>query len=173
MVRRELSRSRGETQEQRNIVSLVQAVRLLAQSLDHAVVVTDGALNAPGPIVLYVNPAFERMTGYAVCEMVGQSPRILQGAGTSLAARKALARSLRTLKPYETTLVNYRKSGEAYLCSIQLYPVSDDAGRLINAIAIEREVARGPGRPRTARPAPDGPAPDRNRAVDFSRKPSA
>lgn len=142
-------------------MSLVQAVRLMAQSLDHAVVVTDGALNAPGPIVLYVNPAFERMTGYAAGEMVGQSPRILQGVGTSLAARKALARSLRTLEPYETTLVNYRKCGEAYLCRIQVYPVSDDSGRLINAIAIEREVERGPGRPRAARPPPDGLAPVR------------
>lgn len=154
-------------------MSLVQAVRLMAESLEHAVVVTDGALNAPGPIVLYVNPAFERMTGYAACEMVGQSPRILQGAGTSLAARKALARSLRTLEPHETTLVNYRKSGEAYLCRIQVYPVSDDSGRLINAIAIEREVERGPGRPRAARFAPDGLAPVRTRAVEVSRKPSA
>ena len=146
-------------------MSLVQAVRLMAESLDHAVVVTDGAHHAPGPIVLYVNPAFERMTGYAAGEMVGQSPRILQGAGTSLAARKALARSLRTLEPHETTLVNYRKNGEAYFCRIQVYPVSDDSGRLINAIAIEQEVERGPGRPRAARPAPARLAPVHMRAV--------
>ncbi|MBR7619073.1 PAS domain-containing protein [Phenylobacterium sp. 20VBR1] len=132
-------------------MSLVAAVRLMAETLDHAVVVTDGALDAPGPIVLYVNPAFERMTGYTSQEMVGRSPRILQGAGTSLAARKALARSLRVPQPHETTLVNYRKCGEAYRCHIQVYPVTDESGRLINAIAIEQEVKRGPGRPRAAR----------------------
>jgi len=120
----------------------------MSQGLDLAVVVTDGALAAPGPSILYVNPSFERMTGYDAQELIGRSPRILQGAGTSLAARKTIARALRTLQPHETTLVNYRKCGEAYRCHIQIYPVSDRAGRLIYAIAIEREVKRAPGRPR-------------------------
>ena len=141
-------------------MSLVLAVRLMAEALDIAVVVTDGGLAPPGPIVLYVNPAFERMTGYAAQDMIGRSPRILQGSGTSLAARKALARSLRALQPHETTLINYRKCGEAYRCHIKVYPVCDDAGRLINAIAIEREVKRGPGRPRGGSHRPGGPGPN-------------
>jgi PAS domain S-box-containing protein len=128
-------------------VSLIEAIQVLAEEHPLAVVVTDGELSEPGPRILYVNRAFERMTGYTAEEVLGRSPRMLQGERTSLAARKALRRALRAAEPHTTTLVNYRKSGEPYHCQIAVYPVCDPAGRLINAIAIEREVKRGPGRP--------------------------
>jgi PAS domain S-box-containing protein len=128
-------------------MSLIEAVGILADGFPLAVVVTDGELTEPGPRVLYVNAAFERMTGYCANEVLGRNPRMLQGEKTSVAARKALARALRSAQPHKTTLVNYRKNGEAYHCQIEVFPVCDGAGRLVNAIAIEREVKRGPGRP--------------------------
>lgn len=128
-------------------MSLVDAVRILAEDFPLAVVITDGELSEPGPRVLYVNGAFERMTGYGAAEVVGRNPRMLQGPATGLAPRKALARALRAAQPHKTSLVNYRKNGEAYHCQIEVFPVCDSAGRLVNAIAIEREVKRGPGRP--------------------------
>lgn len=128
-------------------MSLIKAIRMLADNHPLAVVVTDDELAKPGPRVLYVNSAFEQMTGYTATEVLGQNPRLLQGEKTSLAARKALARALRLAEPHKTTLVNYRKNGEAYLCQIEVFPVCDPEGRVVNAIAIEREVARRPGRP--------------------------
>lgn len=116
-----------------------------------AVVVTDGALAPPGPTILYVNPAFEQMTGYDGAELVGANPRLMQGPRTSLAARKAMARALRAGERHTTVIVNYRKSGEPYHCEIDLFPIVSASGELVNVVALEREVDRGPGR-RPARP---------------------
>jgi PAS domain S-box-containing protein len=132
---------------------LRQLIAALADDLDIGVVLTDGMLSPPGPHILYVNSTFERMTGYDRSEILGKNPRIFQGPGTSLAARKRLARALRDGERHSTTMVNYRKSGEAYLCAIDVFPIVTPQGEVINAIALEREVERRPGRHPTFRPA--------------------
>jgi PAS domain S-box-containing protein len=132
---------------------LRELLSALADNLDIGVVLTDGQLSSPGPHILYVNSTFERMTGFDRSEILGKNPRIFQGPGTSLAARKRLARALRNGERHSTTLVNYRKSGEAYLCAIDVFPIVTPQGELINAIALEREVERRPGRHPSFRPA--------------------
>ena len=113
---------------------------------------TDGLLGPPGPHILYVNTTFERRTGFNRDEIVGKDPRIFQGRGPSLAARKLMARALRAGERRATTLVNYRKSGEAYLCSIEVFPILDPDGVLVNVVALEREVERRPRRHPAYRP---------------------
>ena len=124
-------------------------IALAGHDPEVAIVLTDGDLKPPGPRVLYVNPAFERMTGYAAGEVLGGDLRILQGEGTSVAARKQLAKALRQGRRHRTTLTNYRKSGETYLCEIEVFPVLAPDGELIYAVALEREIERRPGRPRS------------------------
>lgn len=123
----------------------------LSAGSDVAIVVTDGALAEPGPTILYVNPAFERMTGYDASELLGATPRLMQGPRTSLAARKAIAKALRAGQRHTTVMVNYRKSGEPYHCEIDLFPIVSASGELVNVVALEREMDRRPGR-RPARP---------------------
>ncbi|WP_158624746.1 PAS domain-containing protein [Caulobacter sp. 602-1] len=118
----------------------------LAVDSETAVVVTDGELSHPGPTILYVNGAFERMTGYLSSELLGKTPRLLQGERTSLATRRALARALRKGQRTKVALINYRKSGEAYRCEVEVFPILDRDGVLVNAVALEREVRRRPGR---------------------------
>ena len=118
---------------------------LMAES-ETAVLVTEGNLSHPGPTILYANAAFERMTGYPSAELVGQSPRMLQGEKTSLAARKTMARALRQGRHQKVAVINYRRSGEPYRCEIEIFPITDEHGNLLRAVALEREVRRGPGR---------------------------
>lgn len=59
-----------------------------------AVVVTDGHLDPPGPEIVYVNPAFCRMTGYAQSELIGRTPRMLQGVRTERSVLSDLRASL-------------------------------------------------------------------------------
>src|SRR4051812_15131699 len=103
------------------LMALIDVVEALSKEAPVAVVVTDGALIPPGPTILFVNPAFEAMTGFSREEILGANPRVLQGPRTSLAARKAIARALRRGERHKTTLINYRKSGEAYRCEIELF----------------------------------------------------
>src|ERR1700742_2031399 len=108
--------------------SLIEA---LAAASDTSVVLTDGALEPPGPRVLYVNAAFERMTGYKAKEVIGRNPRFLQGPGTSVATRKRRARALRDGVRCKVVILNYRKSGEPYRCAIDLYPIPTPDGGLL------------------------------------------
>lgn len=121
-------------------------IAALTSESQTAVVITDGELSFPGPTILYVNGAFERMTGYVSAELVGRSPRLLQGEKTSLATRRALARALREGQRKSVVLINYRKSGEPYRCVVEVFPILDKEGALVNAVALEREVPRRPGR---------------------------
>lgn len=127
-------------------MGLEDLVAALAVDSETAVVVTDGELSHPGPTILYVNGAFERMTGYLSSELLGKTPRLLQGERTSLATRRALARALRKGQRTKVALINYRKSGEAYRCEVEVFPILDRDGVLVNAVALEREVRRRPGR---------------------------
>ncbi|OYW28872.1 MAG: hypothetical protein B7Z44_06705 [Caulobacter sp. 12-67-6] len=132
-------------------MSLGDLMAHLGAGSDVAIVVTDGTLAAPGPTILYANAAFEKMTGYGSAELLGASPRLMQGPRTSLAARKAIAKALRAGQRHTTVMVNYRKSGEPYHCEIDLFPIVSASGELVNVVALEREVDRRPGRP-PARP---------------------
>lgn len=128
-------------------MTVVELVRLFAESLDVAVLVTDGALDRPGPTILYANPAFSRMSGYAPSNLLGRSPRLLQGEGTNKQVTRLLTRALRTEKRFHGVLENYRWGGEAYLCEIDVRPISDTNGLPLGFIAFEREVVRRRGRP--------------------------
>lgn len=128
-------------------MTIVELVKTLAEPLDVAVVLTDIDLERPGPTILYANPAFTRMSGYAASQVLGGSPRMLQRAGTSREATRMVARSLRTDGRFRGVLQNYRQSGEAYLCEIDVRAILDRAGRPEAFIAFEREVVRRRGRP--------------------------
>ncbi|GEP08048.1 PAS domain-containing protein [Methylobacterium oxalidis] len=128
-------------------MTIVELVQMFAEPLDVAVVVTDIDLERPGPTVLYANPAFARMSGYAVTEMLGSSPRLLQGPGTNRELTRMLARRLQAEGRFHGVLENYRKSGEAYLCEIDVRPILNREGGPAAFIAFEREVVRRRGRP--------------------------
>ncbi|MFC6743396.1 PAS domain-containing protein [Methylobacterium tardum] len=67
------------------------------EAIGEAVLITTPEIDAPGPVIVYANPAFYRMSGYTHEEVIGRSPRFLQGPGTDRAmldrVRKTLSRS--------------------------------------------------------------------------------
>lgn len=128
-------------------MTITEFVRLFAEALDVVVVVTDCDLDRPGPTILYANPAFTRMSGYEAAEVLGGSPRLLQGVGTNREATRSIARSLRAEGRFQGVLQNYRKSGEAYLCEIDVRPIYSRDGSIQAFVAFEREVVRRRGRP--------------------------
>jgi PAS domain S-box-containing protein len=121
----------------------------MAENQESAFVLTDADLDPPGPTILFVNSAFCRMTGYSPDEVIGRSPRILQGRGTNSMTSKALGRSLRAGAPFHGVITNYRSSGEEYLCEVNVEPLFSCSGELEGFFAFEREVKRRRGRPRT------------------------
>jgi PAS domain S-box-containing protein len=67
-----------------------------------------------GPKIEYVNPAFTRMTGYAADEVLGRTPRLLQGPGTDRTVLDRMRASLVAGEPFQGEAINYRKDGSTY-----------------------------------------------------------
>src|SRR5215203_4993053 len=129
-------------------MTLDELVRLFAEPLTTGIVLTDATLDSPGPVIRYANPAFCRLTGYAVEELLGCSPRMLQGKDTQALTLRSLSRALRAGTRFHGVPANHRKSGEAYLCEIDVRPIDGQQGIVEGFIAFEREVVRSRGRPR-------------------------
>ena len=113
----------------------------LGQASD-AVLVTTASLDQPGPQIVFVNPAFVEMTGWSEEELIGKSPRLLQGPRTDRAELDRMRRELAEGRSYFGFVTNYRKDGSHYEVELRIAPVRDDAGRVKHWIAIERDVTQ-------------------------------
>lgn len=110
-------------------------------STTDAIMITDAEpLNEPGPIIQYVNKAFTKTTGYTSGEVIGKSPRILQGPGTNYEELRALGKRLRRLESSEITVLNYTKAGEPYWVHFAVSPLADEKGRNTHWISVQRDV---------------------------------
>jgi PAS domain S-box-containing protein len=122
---------------------LEQRVRLLAAAVEQAataVVITGPNLDAPGPEIQYVNEAMTEMTGYSEDELVGRTPRMLQGPKTD---RDALDRLREQLSNGETVVdetVNYRKDGTPYHLRWRITPIWNEEGDLTHYVSVQEDI---------------------------------
>ena len=118
-----------------------QADRMLKQSVlsaRMAMAITDP--RRPDNPIIFVNPAFSEMTGYAASEVLGRNCRFLQGAKTDHEAVKTLRRALDEKRDIEVDLLNYKRSGELFHNRLFVSPVFDDGGELIHFFASQLDV---------------------------------
>lgn len=117
-------------------------LRLLEAALEHvgdSIVITDAQLDAPGPHIVYVNQAFCAMTGYAADEVLGCSPRILQGPKTDRAVLDRLRASLEAGEPFAGEAVNYRKDGTPFVLEWNIRPIRDASGTVTHWVSAQRD----------------------------------
>jgi PAS domain S-box-containing protein len=109
--------------------------------LNDIVMVTESEpFEEPGPRILYVNPAFERITGYSVDEAIGRSPRFLSGKGTSAKELLRIEGLMRARLPVRAELVNYRKDGTPLWLEIDVTAVSSPSAAGEYFVFIERDI---------------------------------
>lgn len=113
---------------------------LVITNMTESVILTDDVLDEPGPTILYVNAAFERMTGYTAAEVLGRSPRFLQGARTDRQVLGTLRAALAQRQEFRGTAINYRKNGEAFINSWYILPIQI-AGRPL-FMAVQRDLTQ-------------------------------
>lgn len=121
-----------------------QQLRLLQSSverLNDIVVITDAEpIDGSGPRIVYVNQAFERLTGYARHEVIGQTPRILQGPATDRRTLDRIREALRAWQPVRAEVINYTKSGEELWLELDIVPLADESGWFTHWVAVERDI---------------------------------
>ncbi|MCE0765627.1 SpoIIE family protein phosphatase [Pseudonocardia kujensis] len=112
---------------------------------DRAVVATDMSFTITDPRredgpLIWVNPSFTRLTGYAVEEAVGRNCRFLQGPNTDRRSVERMRAALRAQEPITEVLLNYRKDGTAFWNQVSISPVVDGAGDLVNFVGVQNDV---------------------------------
>lgn len=128
--------TKRKQQEER--LRLLESVVVNANDL---VVITEAeTINFPGPRILYVNEAFTRMTGYKPEEVLGKTPRILQGAKTNRAELHKIRTALKKWQPVVVELINYRKDGSEFWVELSIAPVADETGWFTHWVAVERDI---------------------------------
>nr|MBI1231271.1 PAS domain S-box protein [Cytophagales bacterium] len=106
-----------------------------------AVVITDaGSIKQSKNKIIYVNDAFTKMTGYTPQDAIGRSPSMLQGHNSDPKEITRMSEALSKGQPFESTLLNYKKSGEEYWSNISVSPITHERGIVSHFIAIERDV---------------------------------
>lgn len=115
------------------------ALALLDQS-HNSVMITTPLLDGDHPKILYVNDAFTQMTGYSKDEIIGKTPRILQGPLTDKAIMEQLKESLRNEDPFEGEAINYKKDGNIYWVQWNITPVRDENGTIISYVSFQKDV---------------------------------
>ncbi len=107
------------------------------ETLTNGVVIVDA--QASGNPIVYVNRAFEELTGYAADEVLGRSPTLLDGPGTDPTAIAAITEALARAEPFDGQLVAYRKNGTHFWSSVRISPVRDESGDVTHFVYIHTD----------------------------------
>lgn len=112
----------------------------ILESMTESILITDASLQLPGPYIIYVNPAFERMTGWKKEEVLGKSPRLLQGAKTDLSIFRQMRSELEEGKSWWGQTINYKKDGSEFYMSWSITPLLDQKGQVYQYLAVQTDV---------------------------------
>ena len=117
--------------EREELISLRTAVEQTATTI----VITDSEGN-----IEYVNPAFEKTTGYTADEAIGQNPRVLKGGVQSQPFYQELWAEIKSGRVWQGEFHNKRKDGSLYWESAIISPVHDEQGKILHFIAIKQDI---------------------------------
>lgn len=123
-----------------DLLSEGRLLRAVLEAARESILVTEAELELPGPRIVYVNPAFTRITGYAPEDVLGKTPRVLQGPKTDRAVLERLRDSLGRDGTFEGETINYRKDGTEFLIQWYVVPLVDERGRTTHYLAVQRDV---------------------------------
>lgn len=126
------------TERHREQVGL-RLLRRAVEATDNGIVIADA--RQPDYPVVYVNHAFEEITGYAAEEVLGRNCRLLQQGDHDQPALEAIRQALREEREIRVLLRNYRKDGELFWNEFHLAPVPDEQGTLSHYVGVVADVS--------------------------------
>lgn len=115
--------------------------RAFEQSQD-AILITDADIEGGGPFIVFVNSAYERMSGYRGRDLIGETPRRMQGPETDAQLLRDLGQAIRAGRGFHGETVNYRADRTPYWVEWDITPIRDDDGVLRNFLSIQRDTTQ-------------------------------
>lgn len=131
----------GRVIERNRFASRARLLETVIASANDGVVITKADnIEEPGPEIIFVNSAFEKITGYSAKEVIGKSPRMLQGDDTNKETLKELKEGLINGSGFKGELLNYSKDNVSYWLDIGIVPIKNQNDEITHFAAIERDI---------------------------------
>lgn len=105
-----------------------------------SILITELTLTKPGPKIVYVNDGFTKMTGYTREEVIGKTPRILQGEKTDRKVLDRLKKRLIEGQAFFGHTVNYRKDGTEFINQWDIHPLTNSDGEITHWVSYQRDI---------------------------------
>ena len=135
------NRTNNNMQAQPGIPNFLELLKACVDHMSDAIVITEAdPISQPGPRIVWVNQSFYDLTGYSPEEVIGNTPRMLQGPGTDRATLGRLREAFSQWRPVCVEVLNYRKDGSAYWNEFQVVPVANDQGWFTHWVSVQRDV---------------------------------
>src|SRR5215207_7960447 len=118
-----------------------EALRLRDRAIaasSNGIVITEPS--QPDNPITYVNPTFERMSGYSAQEVLGRNCRFLQGTDREQPALEELRAALQEGRGCQAVLRNYKKDGTLFWNELSISPVRDEEGHLLSFVGVQNDV---------------------------------
>ena len=124
-----------DVSERKKVEAERRKLQMVVEQSPSSIVITD----TQGTIE-YVNPAFEKVTGYRAAEAIGRNPRILQSGETPKATFSELWATLLAGDIWQGEFINKKKSGDLYTESVLILPIKDVRGQITHFVALKENI---------------------------------
>ncbi len=129
--------TKQKEEEQR--LKLLETV--ITQTKDTVIITEASGMHTEIPNIVYVNPAFTKMTGYTAEEVIGKSPTIFMSKYSVKNELKKLAEALKKKEEFSFESINKRKNGEEYWVNFMMIPITDKDNIHSHWISIQRDIS--------------------------------
>lgn len=130
------------TDERDKYIKKLSLLESAIESDYDSIIVTELTLEKPGPQIVYANDGFCEMTGYSKNEVIGKTPRILQGPKTDQETLDNLKKELKEGQSFFGKAVNYRKDGSEFINQWDIHPITDDDGNVTHWVSYQRDISK-------------------------------